>query len=377
MMKQKLAIIGASYLQLPLVLKARELNVDTLCFAWENGAVARDHCDAFYPMSILDKDAILEVCVRENIDGITSIASDVAVPTMSYIAEQLHLVGNSVCSAELCTNKHLMRNALLAAGLKSPKYVAVSSIDTPHVCATHLTYPLIIKPVDRSGSLGVTKITQPSELPTAVENALKVSLAGEAIIEEFVNGTEVSVETVSWAGAHHHLCITDKETSGDPHFVELAHHQPTLLPDEICTKIRTDTALGLEALRVTNGASHAEFIVAGKEVFVTEIGARMGGDFIGSDLVQLSTNFDFLKAVIEISLGHFQTPAIEPRKYSGVYFYSAETPGVLNLINNVALYPEIVRAELTSNEKKPLESSSDRSGYAIYQSDRRLQHETR
>ncbi len=371
-MKQKIAIIGASYLQLPLILKARENNIETLCFAWEKNAVASEHCDTFYPISILDKDAILEVCRREKIDGITSIASDVAVPTVSYVAEKMHLVGNSVASAELCTNKYLMRNTLSGAGLKSPKYVFVSSRDTQHINTMQLTYPLIVKPVDRSGSLGVTKITQPCELPNAVEYAQKVSLVGEAIVEEFVNGTEVSVETVSWAGRHHHLCITDKETSGDPHFVELAHHQPSLLPDEICTKIRTDTARGLEALHLKNGASHAEFIVAGEEIFVTEIGARMGGDFIGSDLVQLSTGYDFLEAVIEISLGHFHPPAIELGQYSGVYFYSIETPDVLNLISNPALSPEIVRAQLTSNENKLLESSSDRGGYAIYQASRRF-----
>lgn len=371
-MKQRLAIIGASYLQLPLVLKARAMGVETLCFAWEEGAVAKDHCDRFYPISIVDKDDVLEVCARENIDGIVSIASDLAVPTVSCVAQKLHLVGNSVRSAELCSNKYHMRGALSAAGLRCPGYLAASSSDDSALSSMDLRYPLIVKPVDRSGSLGVTQIMRPSELADALEVALRASFAGQAVVEEFIEGVEVSVETVSWAGKHYHLAVTDKKTSGSPHFVELAHHQPSALPDGIRDKIRTETAAGLDALQVAHGASHAEFIVAKDEVYVTEIGARMGGDFIGSDLVRLSTGYDFIEGVVQIALGRFEPPNTGLGKCSGVYFYSRETPDVMKLIRNKESYPQIVRAECTSSTLAPLKSSSDRSGYAIYQSDRRF-----
>ncbi len=86
-MQKTLAIIGASYIQLPLVLKAKELGVQTICFAWEEGAVCKDVSDEFYPISIIEKEQILEVCRKEGIDGITTIATDVAVPTISYVAK--------------------------------------------------------------------------------------------------------------------------------------------------------------------------------------------------------------------------------------------------------------------------------------------------
>jgi hypothetical protein len=90
-----LAIIGASYLQRPLVEKAKAMGLRTICFAWAEGAVCKDLVDVFYPISIVEKEQILDVCQKEHIDGICTIASDVAAPTVAYVAEQMGLVGNS------------------------------------------------------------------------------------------------------------------------------------------------------------------------------------------------------------------------------------------------------------------------------------------
>ena len=106
---KKLAIIGASYLQLPLVRKAREMGVQTLCFAWEEGAVCKEVCDRFYPISIVEKEEILKVCREEGIDGITTIASDTAVVTVNYVAAQMGLISNPADYTETTTNKYLMR----------------------------------------------------------------------------------------------------------------------------------------------------------------------------------------------------------------------------------------------------------------------------
>mgnify|MGYP003347788352 CR=1 FL=1 len=104
-----LAIIGASYLQLPLVEKAKEMGLYTLCFAWEEGAVCKELVDEFYPISIVEKEQILEVCQQKHIDGICTIASDVAAPTVAYVAEKMRLVGNSYACALKANNKYLMR----------------------------------------------------------------------------------------------------------------------------------------------------------------------------------------------------------------------------------------------------------------------------
>ena len=94
-MKKKIAIIGASYLQLPAVLKAKALGYEVHCFAWEEGAVCKSRADFFYPISIIEKEKILDVCKQLHIDGITTIASDVAVLAVTYVASKMGLIGES------------------------------------------------------------------------------------------------------------------------------------------------------------------------------------------------------------------------------------------------------------------------------------------
>ena len=124
-----LAIIGASYLQRPLVRKAKDMGLRTICFAWEEGAVCRSEVDTFYPVSVVDKERILEICRSEKIDGITSIASDVVVPTIAYVANNLGLVGNTIESAAKSSNKFLMRLAFSKADVPCPAFSVVESIE--------------------------------------------------------------------------------------------------------------------------------------------------------------------------------------------------------------------------------------------------------
>lgn len=373
-MKKKIAIIGASYLQLPLVQKAKEMDLETICFAWIDGAVARTVADKFYPISVTEKEKILEVCRTERIDAVATIASDIAVPVVAHLASNLNLTGNTPESAYISTNKYAMRQALSASDVNCPKFLKICALDQLPKTTVALRFPLIVKPCDRSGSAGVTKVETPEELAAAAPVALTLSLGHEAIIEEFVAGAEVSVETISWQGTHHILAITDKLTSGPPHFVELAHHQPSHHAAETQTEIKRQTAVALTALGINCGASHSEFLItADGRVFVTEIGARMGGDFIGSDLVPLSTGYDFLKGVIEVACGTFSPPDAGFRHCSGVWFFSQKTPQVLDYIRQKKQYPEIVRAEISSMKLVELTKSADRSGYFIYQSDKRLE----
>jgi biotin carboxylase len=366
---KKLAIIGASYLQLPLVRKANEMGIETHCFAWEDGAVCKDIAHFFYPVSILEKDRILEICKRVQIDGITTIASDAAVPTVSYVAGEMGLTGNAFDDAAAATDKYRMRQRFAEYSVSSPRFVIADA----QYSIENFRFPLIVKPTDRSGSRGVKKIEYPAEVKEAVLRAQNESFSQQAIIEEYISGREVSVETISWKGEHYILAITDKVTTGEPYFVELEHHQPSNLSEEIQQKIRSETIKALTALNVKYGASHAEFKITNDgNVFAIEVGARMGGDFIGSDLVYLSTGYDFVKGVIDISLGRFEKPVLPFKRYSGVYFLCKETEELLPVIQNLGKYPQIVEAEITDAELHAIQCSADRSGYFIYQTDKRF-----
>ena len=363
---KKLAIIGASYLQQPLVEKCKELGVFSICFAWEEGAVCKDLCDKFYPISTIDKEEILKICQEEKIDGITTIASDVATLTVCYVAEQMGLVGNPDKYSRTATNKYLMRQCFMEHDVPSPKFTLTEG-QIPEIINT-FSFPVIVKPTDRSGSRGVEKVLKREDLQEAIDRACGESFQKKAVIEEFVEGREISVESISFKGNHHILQITDKVTTEAPYFVELEHHQPSSLPEDIKTKVRAIVLNALDALLIQYGASHAELkITKDGDIRVIEIGARMGGDFIGSDLVKLSTGYDFLKGIIDVAFGEFEEPLMTEQKYSGVYFLCKETESLLPVIINAVSYPSIVRAEITDPIIRHIECSADRSGYLIYQ----------
>jgi biotin carboxylase len=366
---KKLAVIGASYLQIPLVRKAKEMGIETHCFAWEDGAVCKEIADYFYPVSILEKEQILEICQKVQIDGITTIASDAAVPTVCFIAGIMGLTGNAFEDALVSTDKYLMRQRFSEFSVSSPGFV----IADENYSVENFTYPLIVKPTDRSGSRGVKKIENPAELHDAVERAQKESFTHQAIVEEYISGSEVSVETISWKGEHYILAITDKITTGEPYFVELEHHQPSELPAGIQLKIKSETLKALTALKINYGASHAEFkITTDGKVYAIEVGARMGGDFIGSHLVELSTGYDFVKGVVDIALGTFKKPEFNFTKHSGVYFLCNETEYLLPAIRNAQNNNQIIEAEITDSELHNIQCSADRSGYLIYQANKRF-----
>ena len=366
-----LAIIGASYLQLPLVEKAREMGFRTIGFAWEEGAVCRAILDCFYPISIVEKERILSICQEERIDGICTIASDVAAPTVAFVAEKLGLAGNTYQSALSANDKYLMRLAFSKVGVPCPGFQRVSS--TKDINQVNLNYPVIVKPCDRSGSLGVIKVESQDKLENAVESALNYSFSHRAMIEEYVGGREISVEFISYQGKHYPLMITDKVTTGAPHFVELEHHQPASLTTDDYERVYHLTELALDALGVSDGASHTEYkITEDGKVYIIELGARMGGDFIGSDLVRLSTGYDFVRGVIEVATKQFTPPVKSIKQYSGVYFLSQETARLLRVFNRLEDYPEIVGAKRTDDVLRSITCSAERSGYLIYQSSHKV-----
>jgi biotin carboxylase len=374
-MSKKLAIIGASYLQLPLVKKAKEMGIQTHVFAWEEGAVAKDMADFFYPVSILEKYKILQECRAIRPDGIVSIASDIAMPTVNFIAAQLNLTGNSMESTVVSTDKFEMRKRLSSRNIPCPRFILLEKkgrLDPDRFKG--LKFPLIIKPTDRSGSRGVTKVNDPNHLAEAVDRAFSESLANRVIVEEYIETKkEVSVEMISWKGEHHFLAITDKLTTGEPYFVEVQQHEPADLPAELEYRIKQIVKEALSALGIQYGASHSEIIidVEGNPVIV-EVGARMGGDNIGASLVELSTGYDFLMGVIEVSMG------IEPEikktfsQYAGIYYLTPNSGIVNDVVVNTNRHPEITKWEVFIRPGDridfPVKESAARSGYFMYQS---------
>ena len=308
-MTKHLAIIGASYLQLPLIQRAKELGYTTHVFAWRENAVGEAVADHFYPISIVEKDEILEHCRAIGICGICTIASDLATVTVNYVANAMGLSGNSMEATLLSTNKHEMRKAFARRGDPSPASMLVD--EHTDLDALELCFPVIVKPTDRSGSRGIYKLESREHLHEAVAAAMSEGFEKKALIEEYATGQEYSVEYISYQGTHHFLAMTLKYTTGAPHFIETGHLEPAPVDAATLQRVQAVVEHALDSLGLENGASHSELKIADDgTIRIIEIGGRMGGDCIGSDLVYYSTGIDFVRAVIQVACG--EEPDLQP-----------------------------------------------------------------
>lgn len=361
---KKIAIIGASYLQAPLIEKAKQLGLETHVFAWAANDVGEKIADYFYPISIVEKEDILSKCVEIGVDGVCTIASDLAVITANYVADKMGLIGNSLDCTRKSTNKHEMRNCFEMNGDPSPKSIRVSSVDD--LKGIELSYPVIVKPLDRSGSRGITKLESADGLEDAIHIAIEQGFEDAALVEEFVEGNEYSVEYISWEGTHNFLALTYKYTSGAPHFIETGHLEPAPVDEKVVERIKSIAEHALDSLGIKYGASHTEVKVNKDGVIkIIEIGGRMGGDFIGSSLVKLSTGVDFVEQVIRVSLG--EKPLIIKKKgcYAGVRFILDRSD--IELFNNLKTNrPELlVDYEINDITDEEVTDSASRFGYFI------------
>jgi biotin carboxylase len=368
---RKLAIIGANEPLECFYKQAKNLGYYLIGIAYDQGAICKKYCDKFYSISFADKEAVLKACKAEKIDGIISFSLESALPTLIYVAENLGLVSNSFECAKRIENKYTMRECFTANGIPNPLYKIVKS--EKELVDVNIPFPCIVKPVDSGGSQGVTKITKSAELKDAFNRAMEYSRNGGVIIEQFVDGREFSIEYISHNGEHYFLQITDKITSNAPFFIELAHHQPAQISTELASRIKSMVENALTALKIENSASHTELKVDFKgDLYIIEIGARMGGDYIASDLVRLSTGYDFVKGAIDLALGDFKEPELNSPNFSGIYFYSSISQDIKQYIEIHKDDSIIVESHLNEHENDFCYRNGDRNGYFIYQYSKKL-----
>lgn len=370
-MKEKIAVLGANEPLIPFYRQAKKLGYSIIGIAIEKGALCKQYCDKFYPISFADKEKVLDVCKKEKIDGILSFSLESALPTVVYVAKTMGLVSNSEDSIAITQSKYSQRKALERAGIPVPKYFLIE--DKDDLSKVRCNFPVIVKPVDSGGSQGICKVDSEDNLEDAYHFAVAYSRSSNVIIEEFIDGREFSVEYISHQGQHFFIQITDKVTSGSPRFVELQHHQPADIPSNIKQRIKDMVEDALTALKITDSASHTEIKLNTKdELYIIETGARMGGDFISSDLVRLSTGYDFVEGAIKLAINQFEKPVFHQKMFSGVFFYSKLAPEVGDVIRRHNQWPEIVEWEISEQPLVEVKSNADRFGYFIYQSKNRF-----
>lgn len=337
-MSKKLMILGASILQLPAIEKAIELGLDTIVVDMNPNAIGFNvegvHKEV---ISTIDIPAIIEAAKRRKIDGVMTLATDMPMRSVAAVAKEMNLMGISVDTALKTTNKAEMRKALQLGGVPIPKFFKVSNKSEYFDAVSQFGVPFIVKPADSSGSRGifeVTDITDDRLISEAYGYSYPYSRSGDVVVEEYMNGPEVSVETLSVDGVCHVIQITDKLTTGAPHYVEMGHSQPTRHSKDITKRIVAVTKAANKAVGIENGPSHTEIIVTSEGPKVVELGARLGGDNITTHLVPLSTGVNMVECCIKIALG--EKPDLETKWNKGAAIrYFNQHAGVIKSIEGV------------------------------------------
>jgi len=309
-----LLVLAAGPLQIPAIAAAKRMGLRVVAADGNPKAPGLAMADAAYVFDIKDPDACIQVARKEKIDGVVHVCAEVSMYAMGRINEELGLHGVDPGAAIRATNKEKMRRAFEAAGAPSPLSIGAATGAEAIAAAERIGRPLIVKPSRNSGSRGVTRLG-PGEgekaLLSAFEYALRESRDASAVIEEYVEGPEFSIEILAWDGRPHVLTVTDKVTTGAPHFVETGHSEPTLEPPEAAKAIADAAVAGVKALGIDWAAAHAEVKLTSRGPVLMEIGARLGGDFITTELVPRSTGIDMVEGAINLALG--RVPDLRPR----------------------------------------------------------------
>ena len=369
---KKLMIVGASVLQLPAILKAKEMGLHVAVVDFNPQAIGIPYADEYYNASTMDEDAVLAAAEKYKPDGIMTLATDMPMRGVAKTSDKLHLHSINYETAVKATDKYDMIKAFKEHNVPSPWYFVVDTLEELKAHETDVTFPCIIKPTDNAGSHGVAKVYSFQELIENYDYAHSCSRHGKVIAEEFLDGPEVSVEVMVVNGKVNILQITDKITTEAPHFVEMGHTQPSRLPVPTQDAIRQVATAACLSIGIDKGPAHVEMKVTKRGPVMIELGARMGGDNITTHLVPLSTGIDMVGSTIKVALG--EEPDITPTLHCGSAIRYFEVPfGTIKAIENVDAakqisgVKQITFTQEVGEESTPIQCSNDRIGFVIAQ----------
>lgn len=373
---KKIMILGASILQLPAIEKAIEMGLEVIAVDMNPEAVGFGVNGVKKEIiSTIDTPAILDAARRHKIDGIMTLASDMPMQSVAVVSHELGLVGISEDTALKATNKAYMRDALKEAGVPVPLYFRVKGKEEFNEAVKKVRqagYKCIVKPADNSGSRGVDLLKEDSDLDTAYNYTICYSRGGEIVVEEYMEGPEVSVETLAIDGDVHVIQITDKLTTGAPYFVEMGHSQPSQLDRETKERITEVAIAANKAIGIQNGPSHTEIKVTKDGPKIVELGARLGGDCITTHLVPLSTGVNMVECSIRIALGEKPDLAVKWQKGSAIRYLKTGTGIVKEIsgIEEIERRKGIVQVSVVhgiGDLVNEIKSSVDRAGFVVVQ----------
>ncbi len=306
-MKKRILLLGGAMQQIPSILKAKELGCYVITCDYLPGNPGHKLADEYHNVSTTDKEAVLALAEKLHIDGIVAYASDPAAPTAAYVAKKLGLPGNPEESVHILTQKDLFREFLANHGFNTPLAKGYDSFEKSWEEIDQFRFPVMVKPVDSSGSKGVVKIENKAGLKAAVEEALQYSRRKRFVVEEFIvkKGYQVSGDGFSVDGKLVFTSYGNELYSGKGtrEYVALGEFWPSLLTPEQKKKVDDVLQKLISALAMRTCAYNIEVILDKDDnVYVLELGPRNGGSYI-PQLIQYATGVDLVDYTIRAAIG--------------------------------------------------------------------------
>lgn len=336
---KKILLLGGSAQQVIAIKKAKELGYYTVLCDYLDDNPGQFVADKFYLESTTDKDTILNIAKKENIDGILAYASDPAAPTAAYVSEKLGLSGNPYESVEILCNKDKFREFLLENGFNTPKAKGYNDIKTAlqDLNNSAFNYPIIVKPVDSSGSKGVSRIDSIDEAEKKLLDAMKFSRSKKIIVEEYVEkyGYQIAGDGISINGVLKFRCFANDHFNSkcvNP-FVPVSASFPYNMSQEIHQKIHNEIQRLLTALKMNTSMYNFDIrIDKNYNVYLMEIAPRDGGNYI-PDVIKYATGIDLVETAVMTAMGEkIDVSQIDTKGFYSYFAVHSLEDGILKAI---------------------------------------------
>lgn len=369
-MQKKVLLLGGSHFQVPSVKKAKELGYYTITCDYLPDNPGHKYADEYHNVSTTDKEAVLKLAKDLKIDGIVCYASDPAAPTAAYVAEKMGLPGQPYKSVEILSNKDLFRKFLTENNFNVPRARGYCSVDEAIKDFSNFKLPVMVKPVDSSGSKGVTKISDIKNLESAIKYALNFSRNKRFIIEEYVEkfGYQIAGDGFSVDGKLVFRCFANEHfnlKAGNP-FVPIGESWPYNMPSKIHDKIHNETQRLLYLLGMKTGAYNFDVRIDKDEnVILMELGPRNGGNLI-AQVIEYATGVDTVKYTIEAAMGKdcSDLKMVEPNGFWSCFMVHSKKAGILKSVEFSDEFKKnnIVEFEMMYNKGDKVDSFNGSNG---------------
>jgi biotin carboxylase len=297
-------ILGGGVMQLPAVRLAKERGWRVIVAAREVSKDIAVLADAVESVDLKDEEAMLATarryCTQSGLDGVFTAGTDFST-TVAYVAAGCGLPGLPVNVAKAASDKKLMRDCLQRHGVPIPRYFSLKAGETPS--GHGLDFPLVVKPVDNMGARGVRRVDSQEELERALEQASSQSRTQRVIVEEYLEGPELSLDAIVFEGGVTICGVADRHICFPPFFVEMGHTMPTLIDSKSRQVAEETFRQGIRALGITNGAAKGDIKLTPKGCFVGEIAARLSGGYMSGWTFPYAAGLEVTAAAMNIAVG--------------------------------------------------------------------------